>query len=190
MVVPSCSVCVVCELAIAENGAPLTTFPPCKPSKPSNSMRSPNGAPGPPPPGPSPWYSNAGGGSGSCALNIPAPSNTALPTSEQAQLLRFIVSSPLLSRASKLISTESKHALLRLRQPHRFGQPVLAHQQINLNPIAHALFIHRQTERAQRAALHPYPHDRGIIHLLPQASPPQSKTAHGVIGDDGRPANP
>src|SRR5260370_7996558 len=134
MVVPSCSVCVVCELAIAEHGAPLTTFPPCKPSKPSNSMRSPNGAPGPPPPGPSPWYSNAGGGSGSCALSIPAPSNSALPTSEQAQMLRFIVSSPLLSRASKLVSTESKHAQLRLRHPHPFVHPPPPHHPINLTP--------------------------------------------------------
>src|ERR1700719_549689 len=103
MVVPSCSVCVVCELAVAEKGAPLTTFPPCNPSKPSNSIRSPNGAPGPPPPGPSPWYSNACEGGGSCALSIPAASNRAPPASEQVQILRFIVSSPLLSRASKLV---------------------------------------------------------------------------------------
>src|SRR5713226_16237 len=40
---------------------------------------------------------------------------------------------------------KSKRALLRLRQPHCFGQSVLANQQIHLNPVAHALFIHRQT---------------------------------------------
>jgi len=32
---PSCSVCVLSELAVAENGAPFTTFPGCNPSSPA-----------------------------------------------------------------------------------------------------------------------------------------------------------
>src|SRR5258707_14975078 len=108
-------------------------------------MRSENGPAGPPPSSPSACCPNASGGGVSCALGVPAVSNRAPPTSEQAQILRFIVSSPLLSRVSKLAPQTIKRALLRLRQPHRFGQSVLANQQIHLNPVAHALFIHRQT---------------------------------------------
>src|SRR6266436_223245 len=174
MVVPSCSVCVVSELAVAENGAPLTTFPGFNPSNPINSIRSANGPPGPPP----------GGGSGCCARNVPAVSSRAPPTSEQAQILRFIVSSPLLSRVSKLGPQEIKRALLRLRQPHCFGQTVLANHQIHLNPVAHAFFVHRQTQCAECAALHTYPHDGGIVHVLRQAAGQQGKVARFAVGDE------
>src|SRR6266446_4698195 len=176
MVVPSCSVCVVSELAVAENGAPLTTFPGFNPSNPINSIRSANGPPGPPP----------GGGSGCCARNVPAVSSRAPPTSEQAQILRFIVSSPLLSCGSKLVPQEFTRALLRLRQPHRFGQPVLANQQIHLNPVAHALFIHRQTQCVECAALHAHPHDGRIVYVLQQAAGQQRKVSQLVVGDQRR----
>src|SRR4029077_17728307 len=176
MVVPSCSVCVVSELAVAENGAPLTTFPGFNPSNPINSIRSANGPPGPRP----------GGGGGCCARNVPAVSSRAPPTSEQAQILRFIVSSPLLSCGSKLVPQEFTRALLRLRQPHCFGQSVLANQQIHLNPVAHPLFIHRQTQCAECAALHSHPYDGGIVRVLWQAVGQQRKVAGFVVGDQRR----
>src|SRR5258708_34522403 len=60
----------------------------------------------------SPWafsmVFHAGGGRRSCALNIPAPSNNPPPTSEQAQMLRFILSSPPPFRASKLHTYRNK----------------------------------------------------------------------------------
>src|SRR5260370_633374 len=104
-------------------------------------MRSENGRAGPPQSALSACCPNAGGGGVSCALGVPAVSNRAPPTSEQAQILRFIVSSTLLSRVSKLAPQEIKRALLRLRQPHCFDQTILANQQINLNRVAPALAI-------------------------------------------------
>src|SRR5580692_2923207 len=87
---PSCSVDVVSDVAMAENGAPLTTFPPCMPSKPINSIGAPKG----------------GGPSGPClcastaaALNISAPLNT-----KHILILGLILPSPLLSQTAALHS--------------------------------------------------------------------------------------
>src|SRR5260370_1870172 len=146
-------------------------------------MRSENGRAGPPQSALSACCPPAGGGGVSGALGVAAVSNRAPPTSEQAQILPFIVSSPLLSRVSKLAPQEIKRALLRLRQPHCFGQTVLANQQIHLNPVAHAFFVHRQTQCAACAALHTYPHDGGIVHVLRQAAAQQGTPTRFAVGD-------
>src|SRR6266851_5073128 len=105
MTVPSCSICVVSEVAVAENGALFTTFPGRIPSNPSSSMRSPIAPGGPPSSGmPSCSIIIGGGGSGgaaSCARTAPALSK-APPTIEQAQKLRFIFFSSSLLELSKM----------------------------------------------------------------------------------------
>src|SRR6202521_124947 len=94
---PSARVCVDSETATALKGTPVTTFPPCIPSKPSNSMRSPIM----PASGPG-TCSNAigGGGSGaaSCALANPVLNMKIPPRTILIHTLRFIIPSPLLSR--------------------------------------------------------------------------------------------
>src|SRR5216683_2782579 len=101
MRLPSASVCVVSETATALNGAPVTTFPPCIPSKPSSSMRSPMGPATQSPPGPPCSMISAcgGGGGGACC----APANPVLNPSAPQRIklmpnVRFIILSPLLSR--------------------------------------------------------------------------------------------
>src|SRR6266700_1961091 len=100
MRLPSASVCVVSETATALNGAPVTTFPPCIPSKPSSSMRSPMGPAIQSPPGPPcSIISACGAGGGACC----APANPALNPSAPQRIklmpnVRFIIPSPLLSR--------------------------------------------------------------------------------------------
>src|SRR5713226_7576477 len=100
MRLPSASVCVVSETATALNGAPVTTFPPCIPSKPSSSMRSPMGpAIQPTPASPCIISACGGGGGGACC----APANPALNPSAPQRIklmpnVRFIIPSPLLSR--------------------------------------------------------------------------------------------
>src|SRR5258706_6404474 len=103
MLVPSCSVCVLSELAVAENGAPFTTFPGCNPSNPSHSTCSLNGPPGPGSPPPS-TCSKAGGGGASCAFPVPDENTNAAARRELVKRLRFIVISPLLSRHPKLVA--------------------------------------------------------------------------------------
>src|SRR5437879_7847203 len=97
---PSPRVCVVSETAVALNGAPVTTFPPCIPSKPSNSMRSPIGPANIPSPGPPGICASGGNGGGGapCASNDPAAPASIPARSRFTHTLRFIISSPLLSR--------------------------------------------------------------------------------------------
>src|SRR5712672_3164657 len=180
MLVPSCSVCVLSELAVAEKGAPFTTFPPCNPSKPSNSMRSPNGPPGPGPPGPSPC-SKAGGAGGSCALPVPKESTRAAARRELVKRLRFIIIFSSSLPNSKLVA---ENQIRLFRQAHCFRQSILADQQIHLNPIAHPLFIHRQAECAECAALHAHAYNGRIVHLLRQAPGQQCKIARLVVGNE------
>src|SRR5712664_600111 len=96
---PSARVCDDTETATPLNGTPVTTFPPCIPSKPSNSMRSPIM----PPSGPGPCSIAMGGGGGgavSCALANPEL-NTKIPLETTLMhTLRFIIPSPLLSRTA------------------------------------------------------------------------------------------
>src|SRR6266702_5058720 len=99
MRLPSASVCVVSETATALNGAPVTTFPPCIPSKPSSSMRSPMGPATQSPPASPCIISACSGGGGACC----APANPALNPSAPQRIklmpnVRFIILSPLLSR--------------------------------------------------------------------------------------------
>src|SRR5271168_1751153 len=77
--VPSVSVSVVSDVAVAENGAPFTTFP-CPPSNPINSM-------GPPKPGPPRC--------GPCARAVPAVKIRAPPATRLIHVFRFIPVSPL-----------------------------------------------------------------------------------------------
>src|SRR5208282_5492911 len=111
---PSCSVDVVSDVAVAENGAPLTTLPPCMPSKPINSIGAPKG----------------GGPSGPCrcactaaALNTNAPLNT-----KHIFILGLMLPSPLLSQtAARDSPRQSRFSFLplpaaRLAAVHRFQQ--------------------------------------------------------------------
>src|ERR1700687_666844 len=96
---PSARVCADSETATALNGTPVTTFPPCMPSKPSNSIRSPiMPASGPRPCG----LAMGGGGSGAacCALANPALSMKIPLRTILIHTLRFIFPSPLLSRTA------------------------------------------------------------------------------------------
>src|SRR6266566_1594718 len=100
MRLPSASVCVVSETATALNGAPVTTFPPCIPSNPSSSMRSPMGPAIQPTPASPCIISACGGGGGGASC---APANPALNPSAPQRIklmpnVRFIIPSPLLSR--------------------------------------------------------------------------------------------
>src|SRR5580704_9914024 len=86
---PSCKVDVVSDVAVAENGAPLTTLPPCIPSKPINSIGAPKGGPS----GPCLCACTA------AALNTSAPLNT-----KHIFILGLILLSPLLSQTAALHS--------------------------------------------------------------------------------------
>src|SRR6266852_4964289 len=125
------------------------------PSKPSSSMPPPNGANITSPPGSPPWITTAsegGGGAASCAfanpgLNMKIPLRTIL-----VHALRFIISSPLLSRTRENFSLQRFQlcASRLLRQPHRLRQSIIANEQIHLNPFVGSLFVNRQAQRAQR----------------------------------------
>src|ERR1700687_276680 len=96
---PSARVCADSETATALNGTPVTTFPPCMPSKPSNSIRSPiMPASGPRACG----IAMGGGGRGGacCTLANPALSMKIPLRTILIHTLRFIFPSPLLSRTA------------------------------------------------------------------------------------------
>src|SRR5216683_2917817 len=234
MRLPSASVCVVSETATALNGAPVTTFPPCIPSKPSSSMRSPMGpAIQPTPASPCIISACGGGGGGACC----APANPALNPSAPQRIklmpnVRFIIPSPLLSRtvanslsrrfpqrplsvARSMPQTKIVAPAIRseprvlffpktllfpscrpsprrgsrgflivpalLRQPHRLRQSVISNEQIHLYPFAGALFIDRQTQRAQGAALHAHAQNRSLIGIRRQDSWQQREIVHFVV---------
>src|SRR6266850_2841308 len=71
-----------------------------------------------------------------------------------------------------------------LRQPHRLGQPVISNQQIHLDPFARALFIHRQAQCTERAALHPHAHNGCIVRFRRQDSRQQSEVIQLVVGHE------
>src|SRR5216684_5866024 len=97
---PSASVWFVSETATALNGTPVTTFPPCIPSKPSNSMRSPIMPASGPRTCSIAICGGGGSGAASCALAIPGL-NVKIPLSTiLMHILRFIIPSPLLSRTA------------------------------------------------------------------------------------------
>src|SRR5579864_1828067 len=50
-----------------------------------------------------------------------------------------------------------------LRQPHSLGQAIVPYQQIHLDPLACALFIHGQAQNAERPALHTYTQYGGFL---------------------------
>src|SRR6267142_1326803 len=131
---PSARVRDVSEIATALNGAPVTTFPPCIPSKPSNSIRSPIGGPMNSPPGTPPWNitSAPGGGGGSCALTSPAPTIIATPRIKLIQDLRFIIPSPHLSRTVANSSPRQfprfRFSIAAARSPNR--ATVFVHQRV------------------------------------------------------------
>src|ERR1700688_3953318 len=125
---PSCSVDVVSDVAVAENGAPLTTFPLCMPSKPINSIGAPKGV----------------GPSGPClcactaaALNTSAPLNT----KHIFILGRILLFSSSLPNRSASFARGKLVSVFFLRQPHRLRQPIVSNQQIHLDPLARALFV-------------------------------------------------
>src|ERR1700676_445518 len=109
---PSWIVDVVSDVPVAENGAPLTTFPPCIPSKPINSIGTPKGGS---PSGPCLWACTA------AALNTSAPLNT-----KHILILGFILPSPLLSQtAARYSLRQSRFSFLpapaaRLAAVHHF----------------------------------------------------------------------
>src|SRR5712692_3456190 len=165
---PSASVCVVSETATALNGAPVTTFPPCIPAKPSNSMRSPMGPYITSPSGPPGCIIASEGGCGGgafCAQVIPADKINEQPRIRLPINLRFILSSPLLSRTEKLFAF-----LLRLGQTDGLRQSVVADEQIHLNPFAGAVFVHRQAENTEGTALHSNAKNGGVIGIGRQNS--------------------
>src|SRR5580658_1981698 len=142
---PSCSVSVVSDVAVAENGAPFTSLPPCIPSKPMSSIGAPKGGPS----GPCRCACNA------AALNITVP-----PRTKRIFIFEFIVASPLLSLILSPTAIDRSRgeslSVFFLRETHGFRQAVVSDQQIHLDPFTSALFIHWQTQRTERSALHPH----------------------------------
>src|SRR5580704_5468364 len=205
MDVPSGRVCVVSVEAVAENGAPLTAFPPCKPSNPISSTWSPNG-PGPPgPPGP-PCIMTSGAGGASCARVVPTPSNNAAASAVQAKHLRFIsvllfsperfqrnflceppnpwrTTSPQLRRS--VLRPYKIAPLLRLRQANGLRLSVLTDEQVNLNPFVGALFVDGQAEVTEGAALHANTHDGTVARFLSHAAGKQREILGIVGGNEG-----
>src|SRR5277367_4966375 len=152
---PSWRVSVVSAVAVAENGAPFTSFPPCIPSKPISSIGAPKGGP-----------------SCLCACIATALNNSAPLRTKHVFVFEFIIPSPLLSNPRRVLPRGNLVSVffLGLRQPHRLRQPVVSNQQIHLYPFARALFIHRQAQPAKRAALHPHAQDRSLFCLVRHGS--------------------
>src|SRR5579871_3817936 len=122
--------------------------------------------------------SGAGGGA-SCARAGPKPSSIAAASAIQAKHLRFIFVSPLLSRevAKKGLGA----TLLRLWQAHGLRLPVLADEQVDLNPFVGALFVHGQAEITESPALHADADDGTVTDFLRHAAGEQ-REIFGVIG--------
>src|SRR5207245_8636589 len=68
-----------------------------------------------------------------------------------------------------------------LRQPHRLGQSIVPNEQIHLDPIASALFVNRQAQCAQRAPLHVYAQNRGVIGIRGERSRQKCEAAQLVV---------
>src|SRR5580692_3736499 len=167
---PSCNVDVVSDVAVAENGAPLTTLPPCIPSKPINSIGAPKGGPS----GPCLCACTA------AELNTSAPLNTT-----HIFILGLILPSPLLSQPRRVVRRGNVVSVFFLRQPHCLRQPVVSYQQVHLDPLASTLFIHRQSKRAKRTALHPHAQYCRLFRLL-QRRPWQRRKFSRIVSTGER----
>src|SRR4029077_11144980 len=180
------SVCFVSETATALNGAPVTTFPPCIPANPSNSTRMAAGPNATLPSGLASIIIASGGGGGrgggSCARTLPAFKISIPPRTKPMHSLRFIVRSPLLSRAAAN-SLPRQISFSRLFDKfHSLRQPIISDQQIHQDHIPGALFIYRQAKSSQSAPLHAYTDNCGIVGSRRKFIRQQSKFACAGLG--------
>src|SRR5580704_4218615 len=151
MTEPSCSVEVVSDVAVAEKGATFTIFP-CMPSKPISSIGAPKGGG---PSGPCLWACTA------TELNTRAPLNT--KHIFNLGLIPLLLFSP---RPRRVIRRSNLVLVFFLGQAHRLRQAVISNQQIHLDPLARALFIHRQAQCAKRTALHSHVKNRCFFRFI------------------------
>src|SRR5690242_1319672 len=192
ILLPSERVCVLSETAVAVNGEPVTTFPPCTPPNPSSSILSPkNGpAPGSPASGPCPraMYFGVGSGLTSCAAAGSEKSTIALATPRYVShrdvisILKGLIdsSSPFSSLLTNFLPRACRLDRI-LMQAYRFRDAVFPDQQVHLNPVGNPILIHRQAERAQRPTLHSHLHHRSVFRLLRDASRQQRERTAVVV---------
>src|SRR4029077_9098998 len=81
-----------------------------------------------------------GRGGGSCARTLPAFKISIPPRTKPMHSLRFIVRSPLLSRATANSSPWQIPSSCLLNKSDRLRQPIISDQQIHQDHIAGALF--------------------------------------------------